>query len=241
MKQWMTMLAAGVGLLMVTVVGAQSLLERVLGQGDDAPIEAASGDQVAAIREALAQGTRVAVEQLGQKGGFLDSEFRIPVPRQVEAVAEAARRLGQEEQVEAFETSLNRAAEAAVPAAADVFGAAIRDMTIEDAVGILRGGEHAATDYFRRTSGDALFDALNPIVRDTTDQVGVTAAYKELTKRGGGMLGGLVDTQALDLDRYVTDQSVEALFTVIGREEARIRENPAARGTELLRAVFGDG
>jgi hypothetical protein len=205
--------------------------------------EVASG-----LKEALAKGTTHAINTLGQKDGFWDNaKVRIPLPKTLRSVGKIARKLGKGDQVDAFQLSLNRAAEKAVPQVADIFGDAIRKMTLADARGILTGGDHAATDYFRRVAGKALAARIEPIVAKATDSVGVTRKYKALVsgseggKLGGAlaMLGGKSGNDSLDLDKYVTDQAIDGLFTEIGNEEKSIRTNPAARTTSLLKKVFG--
>jgi hypothetical protein len=136
---------------------------------------------------------------------------------------------------------------------ADIFGDAIRKMTLQDARGILSGGDHAATDFFRRVAGDQLVARIHPIVAKATDSVGVTQKYKAFTSgSGGGTLGGVLgalgghgkkggSSSPLDLDDYVTDKTMDGLFTVIGEQEQQIRHDPAARTTDLLRKVFGGG
>ena len=224
----------------------------------------------AGLKEALAQGVQTAVEQLGQTDGFLgESLVRIPVPEKMDMVAQTARKLGQGQYVDQFVTSMNRAAEKAVPEAAEILGNAIRAMSVEDAARIVNGPDDAATQYFRKTSESALADRFLPIVKDATDSVGVTSAYKSLTAQVGGqaagetdgesgeetggqtagMIGGIAKAvgvpglgemgQGLDLDQYVTNQALDGLFTYIAKEERRIRENPLARSSELLEKVFG--
>jgi hypothetical protein len=160
-------------------------------------------------------------------------------------VADLARKAGQGARVDAFEESMNRAAEKAVPAAADILGGAVRDMSVQDAVGIVRGGGTSATDYFRKTSNDKLYTAFRPIVARQTASVGVTEKYKAFAdKTGGGAVGALLGGKSkggasLDLDDYVTNKAIDGLFHVIGSQEQQIRSNPAARSTDLLRRVFG--
>lgn len=205
-------------------------------------------DIVAGLKEALANGTTNAIETLGKSGGFWDNPaVRIPLPGALQQVGSIARQLGQGAQVDAFQLSLNRAAEKAVPQVADLFGAAIRKMTLSDAQGILTGGDHAATDYFRRTAGPALAARIEPIVAKATSSVGVTEKYKQLMSGGAGSAvsaalslfgGGGSSNSALDLDQYVTSETLNGLFYEIGKEEAAIRKDPAARTTDLLKKVF---
>lgn len=205
----------------------------------------------AGLKEALASGVSRAIEQLGRDDGFWsNSAVRIPLPGTLRKAGEVAGRLGQGAQFEAFQRTLNQAAEKAVPEVADIFGNAIRQMSLTDARNILTGGDHAATDYFRRTAGEALTTRIQPIVASSTDAVGVTRGYKELIASDavGGTLGKLqslggggasASADSLDLDRYVTDRTIDGLFHVIAEQEAAIRNNPAARTTDLLRKVFG--
>ncbi len=210
-------------------------------------------DITAGLKEALARGTTNAINSLGRKGGFWNNpKVRIPLPGRLEQAAGLARKLGQGAKVDAFELSMNRAAEKAVPQVAQIFGDAIRKMTLSDARRILDGGNHAATDYFRRVAGAALIARIHPIVAQATDSVGVTQKYKAFTSgSAGGALGGALGAlgsfagksagggSPLNLDDYVTQKTLDGLFTVIGEQEESIRRNPAARGTDLLKKVFG--
>ena len=139
-------------------------------------------DIAAGLKEALAKGTTNAINSLGRDGGFWNnSKVRIPLPGKLDQAGKLATQLGQGAKVEAFELSMNRAAEKAVPQVAEIFGDAIRKMTLSDARGILAGGDHAATDFFRRVAGDALTARVHPIVANATDSVGVTQKYKSFT------------------------------------------------------------
>jgi len=134
---------------------------------------------------------------------------------------------------------MNRAAEQAVPEAAEIFGSAIRNMSIQNARGILNGPDDAATKYFRRTSGEQLVNRFLPIVGRATDRVGVTSNYKEMVDKLGFM-SRFFDTESLDVDRYVTNRAIDGLFLMLAREEKLIRENSASRTTELLKKVFAN-
>lgn len=214
-----------------------------------------TSDIAAGLKEALAKGTTNAINSLGRNGGFSDNaKVRIPLPGKLEQAANLARQLGQGAKVDAFELSMNRAAEKAVPQVAEIFGDAIRKMTLSDARGILTGGDHAATEFFRRVAGDALTARIHPIVAKATNSVGVTQKYKSLTSgSAGGALGSALGSLSalggdhasksggspLDLDDYVTDKTLDGLFTTIGEQEKSIRDNPAARTSGLLKKVFG--
>jgi hypothetical protein len=221
------------------------------GNSSKAGANLPTSDIAAGLKEALAKGTTNAINSLGRNGGFWNnSKVRIPLPGKLEQAAKLAKQLGQGAKVDAFELSMNRAAEQAVPQVAQIFGDAIRKMSVSDARGILTGGDHAATDFFRRVAGDALTARIHPIVVKATDSVGVTQKYKSFTSgSGGGSLGGVLGSlggkskkgvgSAIDLDEYVTTKTMDGLFTEIGDQEKSIRDNPAARTTDLLKKVFG--
>ncbi|HQU15719.1 MAG: DUF4197 domain-containing protein [Gammaproteobacteria bacterium] len=196
-------------------------------------------DMAGGLRAALEAGVQHAVQELGRPGGYLDdAKVRIPLPAQLTTVGNTLRRLGQGRITDQFVASMNQAAERAAPEAAGVFMQAIRQMSVQDARAILQGPQDAATQYFRRRSGPELVSRMLPIVSQATDRVGVTARYKELLDRTGG-IGHLLGSNQLNLDQYVTDRAVDGLFVMIAQEEKQIRENPAARTTQLLRKVFG--
>jgi hypothetical protein len=192
----------------------------------------------AGIKEALAIGTERAVTSLSRRDGYFgNAAVKILMPSSIQKVADVARMVGYQKQVDEFILSMNRAAEAAAPTASRYFGDAIRDMTLEDVRGILTGGNTAATEFFRRKTHDKLYVAFKPIVSQKVGEVGATRAYKNMMGRYESvpMMGG----QSLDLDDYVTNKSLDGLFYMIGQEEKSIRTNPAARTTELLKTVFG--
>lgn len=192
----------------------------------------------AGIKEALAVGTERAVRSLGRENGYFgNAAVKILMPSSLQKVAEVAKMAGYQKQVDEFILSMNRAAEAAAPLAAKYFGDAIRAMTLEDVRGILAGGNTAATDFFRRKTSDKLYAAFKPVVSQKVGEVGATRAYKDMMGRYQSvpLMGG----QSLDLDDYVTKKSLDGLFFVVGQEEKKIRTNPAARTTDLLKTVFG--
>ncbi len=203
---------------------------------------------VSGLKEALTKGLRQAVATLGRDGGFLSNQtVKIPMPEQLQKADSALRAVGQSQMADDFVASMNHAAEKAVPAAAGVFGDAIKQMSITDAKAILAGPNDAATQYFRRTTQTNLFAKFEPIVQKATDQVGVTAQYKQMMTKFstantfGGLLGkkSLVKMDSADIDAYVTNQALDGLFKMVAAEEKNIRANPTARTTELLQKVFG--
>ncbi|WP_456379539.1 DUF4197 domain-containing protein [Thiolapillus sp.] len=213
-------------------------------KGENAASAASSlsqGQIGAGLKEALSVGAERAVAYLGKPGGFLsDPKVRIPLPSAVDKVASRLRMAGQGALVDEFETTMNKAAEAAIPKTLDIVKDTVQNMTLDDAGKILNGGDDAATRYLREKAGPFLEDAIRPIVSQATDKVGATASYKQLTaSAGGGMLGGLLGGDSLDLDNYVTEKTLDGLFYKLAQEEKLIRQNPVARSTDLLKQVFG--
>jgi hypothetical protein len=226
---------------------AQSFLERLLGvKTTNSPalsVSALTQEEVAnALREALGQGAQQAVARLGREGGFLkDRSVRIPMPASLQKVERTLRLLKQDRLADEFVATLNRAAEQAVPEAASVLSDSVRQLSVADAHQILTATNNAATAYFRRTSEAQLHERFLPIVREATEQAGVTAAYKRMTQSVN--VEGLSLTSFLgesaDLDGYVTRKTLDGLFLKISEEEQRIRSNPVARTSALLQKVFG--
>ncbi|WP_279244834.1 DUF4197 domain-containing protein [Candidatus Litorirhabdus singularis] len=194
---------------------------------------------VLGLKEALNTSTRIAVETLGKQGGFMDNPLvRIPLPEELEWVEKSLRKAGQDKYADDFVLTMNRAAEKAVPIALEQFEGAISAMTLDDANKILSGPDDAATAYFREHAEKPLRERFLPIVKEATDAAGVTAAYKEMTSYAGGF-SSFFSKQAIDVDEYVTEQTLDGLFQMVAAEEARIRTDPVARTSELLEQVFG--
>lgn len=192
----------------------------------------------AGLKQALEFGSERAADTLGKVDGYLKNPpVHIAVPDQLQRAQSLLRKVGAGKYADQFITSLNRAAEAAAPKAKPIFVDVVRNMTIADAIGILRGPDDAATQYFRRYAQDRLTAAFRPVVARATRDVGVTAYYSRFIDKAGRT--GLLDTRGLDLDDYVTRKALDGLFYMVAQEEKRIREDPVARTTELLRKVFG--
>lgn len=195
-------------------------------------------DAAAGIKDALVQGSRQAVSQLGRKDGFMARpQVRIPVPDSLRTVEQGLRRLGQNRAADEFILSMNRAAEKAVPLAIEVLVDSVRNMSFEDALGIVRGPDDAATGYFRRRADAQLFSKFRPVVTSATAGVGATRAYKKFMDDARPVLM-LVRVEPVDLDDYVTRRALDGLYRYISAEEKRIREHPVARTTELMKRVF---
>ncbi len=190
------------------------------------------------LKEALSKGAKSAIAQLGKDGGFLnDASVKIPMPASLAKVEKLLRGLHQDKQADRFVATMNHAAEQAMPQAASVFSEAIDSMTLEDASGILKGPDNAATRYFRQKSEAKLTERFKPIISSATEQAGVTSTYKKMMNKAGPMarfMGG-----ADDLDGYVTAKALDGLFSKLAIEEKAIRSNPVERTTDLLKKVFG--
>ena len=194
---------------------------------------------IAGIREALRVGTQNTVTSTSKLDGFLGNQLiRIAIPDQISSAASTLRAVGLGSQVDELEVGMNRAAELAAAEARDVFWNAITGMTVSDAFGILNGGNTAATDYFRDRTQAALLTRFHPIVQRKIDEVGVSRIYGRIADTYNGLpIAG--NSRLVDLDDYVTDRALAGLFTVLASEEQKIRQDPAARTTDLLRKVFG--
>jgi len=192
------------------------------------------------LKDALTQGVRNAVSDLGRQNGFLDNaRVRIPLPSNLQRTEKALPAVGQGRRVDEFVAAMNHAAEEAVPVAVDVFMDSIKQMSFNDARNILFSRQDdAATQFFRRTSEDRLRDEFRPIVERFTEQVGVTQKYKQMMGQYG-FLGRVVGQDASDIDWYVTEKALDGLFMLVADEERRIRRDPVGRTTAILRTVFG--
>jgi hypothetical protein len=193
---------------------------------------------VSGLKEALVNGSQSAVNILGKENGFLSHpQLKIPMPEKLQAIESGLRKLGQDKIADQFILSMNRAAEEATPKAMSIFSNVIKSMTVEDAYGILKGSDNAATQYLKEKGGNQLQQQFLPVVKQATNRVGVTEKYKALINNLGTM-SQFIDVESLDLDQYVTSKAVDGLFTLVAKEEKLIRENPAARTSELLKKVF---
>ncbi len=196
---------------------------------------------VKGLKEALATGTERAVTEVAKPDGYFGNQLiKILLPAKIQQAADVMGALGYQQLVDELVLSMNRAAEKAAPKAAGFFGDAIRQMTVEDARGILSGGDTAATRFFEEKTRSRLFEAFKPAVTTSMDQVGTARAYKEMVGTYGNLpAASLVGLPSLDLDTYVTNKALDGLFLMVGEEEKKIRTNPAAQTTELLKKVFG--
>ena len=197
-----------------------------------------SKEAVTALRTTLSKGADSAVGSLGKTDGFLGNPaVRIKLPEYLENSRGLLKMVGMGSQLDQMEVSMNRAAEAAVPQAKAVLKKTIQKMTVEDAQQVLSGGDTAVTDFFRSKTQADLYTQLLPIVKGKTAQVGLAQQYNALAEKGSRF--GLVKAEDANLEGYVTNKALDALFLMVAEEEKAIRANPVAAGSAVLKKVFG--
>ena len=196
-------------------------------------------DIVTGLKEALNKGAGYAVANLGKTDGFLkNNDVKIPMPDKLEKVESLLRKAGQDKYADEFVTTMNRAAESAVPLTLNVVKEGIANMSIDDAKNILHGPDDAATQYLKKVGSDKLNAQISPIVQDATAKAGVTGMYKNMYGKLG-FAGKYLNLEDYNVDSYVTQKTMDGLFTMIAQQEKSIRENPAERTTDILKSVFG--
>ncbi len=198
-----------------------------------------SQNVAAAIKQALGQGVGSAVNLLGSKGGFDPSAlYRIPLPEQFNKPASLLRKFGMGSKVDEFETRLNSAAKLAVKQATPVFTQAVKDMSVGDAINIMKGTDNAATTYFRGKTEASLRNKFSPIISKATNETGLTSYYKSLSSTVNTLSPSLKNATP-DIDKYVLDNAMNALFSRVAVEEQQIRKDPVKRTTDLMKSVYG--
>ena len=230
------------GLLPVLCAG-QSALDDLLKKAEKATqstnASRLSDDKITAgLRQALQISTGKAVAATGKPDGFLkNAAIKILLPEKLRTVGKGLRMVGMGAQVDELEVGMNRAAEQAAPAAKQIFLNALTRMTFSDARQILSGSDTAATDYFKRTSSDQLTAAFAPVVRRSMENVGVVRQYNQMMQNP--VAASFSKNQNFNLDDYVVGKTLDGLFYMLGQEEKKIRRDPAAQTTALLKEVFG--
>lgn len=190
------------------------------------------------LKEALRIGTAKAIEKVSKVNGYYgNAKIRIPLPSNIQRVEKLLRTGGYGEKLQAFELSMNRAAERAAPQAKTIFVDAAKQMSFSDARKILKGRENEATLYFKGKTSSTLHKMFKPIVHNAMSQVGVTRRYQDLDAKVRTI--PFAKRLSLDLDQYVTERALDGLFLMLAEEEAKIRRDPKARVTDLLKRVFG--
>jgi hypothetical protein len=232
---WLTVIAV---LLAASPVSAQ--FDKLLKDFGNRPGPAGGASDAkigSALQEALKIGTENAVNQTGTVDGFLKNQaIKIVMPKPLQTIEQPLRFVGYGAQIDEFVTGMNRAAEKAVIFAKEIFWDAIGQMTFDDARRILNGSDTAATDYFKSKTSKKLQAAFLPSVKDVMNQVGVNRQYNDLIGRYKEV--PFTKSISFDVNQYVTEKTTDGLFFVVGQEEKKIRTNPAARVTDLLKEVF---
>lgn len=195
-------------------------------------------DSSGALRQALTQGASAAVAGLGKKDGFLGNpKVKIPLPESLQNAERLMRKLGMGKRADELITTMNRAAEAAVPEAKELLVNSVKQMTLQDAKTILTGGDDSATQYFKRTTSAPLTEKFLPIVKKATEKVKLAEKYNRYAKQASKL--GLLDEKDADLEHYITHKALDGLFLMIAEEERAIRKNPLGQASSLLQKVFG--
>ena len=195
-------------------------------------------DAVAGLKAALEKGSQAAVAELGRSDGFLgNAKVKIPLPESLRRAESLMRRVGMGKYADELVVAMNRAAEAAVPEARQLLVDSVRKMSVQDAKGILTGGDTAGTEYFRRTTKDQMHGRFLPVVKKATEKVGLAQKYNEYAGRGAEL--GLIKKEQSNLDEYVTQRALDGLYLMVAEEEKKIRADPVGAGTSIIRKVFG--
>ncbi|MDP1968130.1 MAG: DUF4197 domain-containing protein [Burkholderiaceae bacterium] len=190
------------------------------------------------LKAALEKGAIAAVSLLGRPDGFLGNEkVRIPLPGFLESAQKFLKVLGQGKQIDELVTSMNRAAEAAVPMARDLLVSAVKGMNVTDAKKILAGGDTSVTAFFAEKTRTPLFDRFLPTVTKATEKVGLAEKYNRVAAKASGL--GMVKKEDANIQHYVTNKSLDGLYLIIGEEERKIRQDPVGAGSAILKKVFG--
>ncbi len=196
------------------------------------------GDATAGLKAALDQGIASAVASLGRADGFWSNpKVRIPLPENMQRARSALKLMGRGREIDDLERAVNRAAEEAVPQAKPLLTSAVKSMTVDDAKGILRGGDDSVTQFFKAKTAPQLTERFLPVVSKVTARNGLAQQYNALA--GQAAQFGLVKADESTIERYVTQKALDGLFAMIGEEERKIRANPVAAGSDLIRKVFG--
>lgn len=200
--------------------------------------EISDRDAINGLKQAITNGAQAAVAKLGKQDGFMsDSRIKIPLPPSMKRAEAMMHSIGAGRQADDLVLRMNRAAEAAVSHAKPLLVDAARKMTVQDAKGILTGGPDSATQYFKRTTSEPLAQKFKPIVRKSMAKVKLAEAYNEVAASGAKF--GLVKQDDVNLEDYVTRKALDGLFVGIADEEKKIRENPAAAASSIVKKVFG--
>jgi Protein of unknown function (DUF4197) len=197
-----------------------------------------NADATGGLKQALNEGSVAAVAKLGTENGFFGNpKVKIPLPPSLQRVEGAMRAIGMRRQADELVLTMNRAAEAAVPEAKPLLVDAVKKMSVQDAKGILTGGDTAATEYFKRTTQSELAKRFLPIVKKATDRVGLAQQYNSIAAQGSAL--GLIKEDQATIEGYVTTKTLDGLYYMIGEQEKAFRQNPLAASSDIVKKVFG--
>ena len=217
----------------------QQKLEEVKKDSSNIQHNLSNEEIIDGLKQALNKGASYATDKLGKVGGFMDNtDVKIPMPQKLGKVERLLRKAGKDKYADDFISTMNHAAESAVPLTLNIIKQSITEMSIKDAKNILQGSDDAATQYLKKTGHKKLYAKILPIVKKATTKAGVTATYKKMYGKLG-FAGKYLNLEDYNIDSYVTQKTIAGLFTMIAKEEKKIRDNPAARTTDILKTVFG--
>jgi hypothetical protein len=189
------------------------------------------------IKGVLGEGATSAIGKLGVPGGFMNNpKVKIPLPPALDEIAQGLRMIGQSKDADELVATMNRAAERAIPASKDLLVNAVRTMSVQDAKGILTGGDDSVTQFFRAKTAAPLAVKFLPIVKQETDRLGLAKKYDQLAEQGAKL--GLIKGDAANIEQYVTDKTLDGLYLMIGEEERAIRKDPAKAASAIVSKVF---
>jgi len=222
------------GFLLSFIIGSSVIaLPAAAGVADLSNADAVSG-----LKQALTDGSAAAVKMLGQDNGYFgNAKVKIPLPPNLQKIESGLRVMGMKKQADELVLSMNRAAEAAAPEAKQLLVDAVKKMSVQDAKAILTGGDTAATDYFRRTTQEQLTQRFLPIVKKSTDRVGLAQQYNSFAGQGASL--GLVKKDDATIETYVTRKALDGLYLMIAEQEKAFRQNPVGATSDIVKKVFG--
>jgi len=197
-----------------------------------------NADAVSGLRQALTDGSAAAVKMLSAENGYFgNAKVKIPLPPSLQKIESGLRLMGMRRQADELVLSMNRAAEAAAPEARQLLVDAVKKMSVQDAKGILTGGDTAATEYFKRSTQAQLTQRFLPIVKKATDRVGLAQQYNNLAGQGAKL--GLVKGEDSSIETYVTRKALDGLYLMIAEQEKSFRQNPVGATSNIVKKVFG--
>lgn len=196
-----------------------------------------SADMTTGLRDSLQQGAIAAVSKLGQENGFFNNDkVKIPLPKALKNAEKMMRAVGMKKQADDLVLSMNRAAEAAVPEAKELFVGAVKSMSVQDVKGVFSGGDDAATQYFRKATEEPLRGRFLPIVVKAIEKVGLAQKYNAVASKASKL--GLVKESESNVENYVTQKALDGLFVMMADEEKAIRANPVKASTDIAKKIF---